>query len=49
MLLVSLLGTGTCGVVSVLVLPSLALDELRADTAAAIRGIGHAAGRWEGR
>ncbi len=45
LLAMSLLGTGTCALVSVLVLPSLALDEMRADTAAAIRGIGHAASR----
>ncbi len=42
---VAALAAATGAGVSVLVLPSLAADEMRADAAAAIRGIGHAAGR----
>ncbi|GLI64196.1 hypothetical protein VaNZ11_007388 [Volvox africanus] len=45
LLAMSLLGTGVCVVVSFVVLPSLALDEMRADTVAAVRGIGHAVSR----
>ncbi|GFR43473.1 hypothetical protein Agub_g4557, partial [Astrephomene gubernaculifera] len=41
--------SGLTGLISALVLPSLAVDELRADTAAAIRGIGHAASRFASR
>ncbi|KXZ41642.1 hypothetical protein GPECTOR_345g92 [Gonium pectorale] len=43
LVIVSLLGGGVSGLVAAAVLPSLAADELRADTAAAVRGLGHAA------
>ncbi|GIL74239.1 hypothetical protein Vretifemale_4237, partial [Volvox reticuliferus] len=41
--------SGFSSLVSLLVLPSLAVDEMREDAAAAIRGIGHAASRFASR
>ncbi|GIL42108.1 hypothetical protein Vafri_140 [Volvox africanus] len=49
LLLSCLVASGFSSLVSLLVLPSLAVDEMRADAAAAIRGIGHAVSRFASR
>ncbi|GLI70496.1 hypothetical protein VaNZ11_015402, partial [Volvox africanus] len=49
LLLSCLVASGFSSLVSLLVLPSLAVDEMRADAAAAIRGIGYAASRFASR